>query len=147
MKIEHDAWIVLADGRKAVIAQNIGALFEPKLNIHNVIEAAPNPPTHELGADRPGRAHDSTTPGRSAMEQTDWHDQAETEFAKTVASAVEYLCRENDVRSLVLVAAPRALADLRAALPASVRTKTVSEIDKDLTNHPLPQIEKILASL
>ena len=147
MKIEHDAWVVVADGRKALFAQNVGALFEPKLAVRNVIEAEPNPPTHEQGTDRPGRSHDRTSPGRSAMEQTDWHAQAETEFAKTVAGALTDLCREKDVKQLILIAAPRALADLRNALPPAVRERTVREIDKDLTNHPIPRLEKVLADL
>ena len=147
MKIERDAWIVLADGRKALIAQNTGTPLEPKLTVREVIEAEPNPPTHEQGTDRPGRTHDSTSPGRSAMEQTDWHARAEADFAKTIAQAMEELCAANDAASLVLVAAPRALADIRAAMPVAVRARTVSEVDKDLTNHPVPEIEKILAGL
>ncbi len=145
MKIERDAWIVLADGRKALIAQNTGTPLEPKLTVRDVIEAEPNPPTNEQGTDRPGRAHDSTSPGRSAMAQTDWHAQAEADFAKIVARAMEDLAK--DAASLVLVAAPRALADIRAAMPPAVRSKTVSEVDKDLTNHPVPEIEKVLAGL
>jgi protein required for attachment to host cells len=146
MKIEHDAWVVIADGRKALIAQNTGTLFEPKLAIRKVLEAEPNPPTHEQGTDKPGRSHDRTSPGRSAVEQTDWHARAETEFVQSVAGALDDLCDKNDVRSLILVAAPRALADLRAALTPTVRDRTVSEVDKDLTNHPLPEVEKILAA-
>jgi protein required for attachment to host cells len=147
MKIEHDAWVVVADGRKALIAQNTGTLFEPKLAIRKVLEADPNPPTHEQGTDRPGRSHDRTSPGRSAVEQTDWHARAETEFVRSVAEALNDLCEKKDVRSLVLVAAPRALADLRAALSPMVRERTVSEVDKDLTKHPLPEVEKILVGL
>ena len=147
MKIEHDAWVVLADGRKALFAQNVGTPFEPKLARRKVMEAERNPPNREHGTDRPGRSHDRTSPGRSAVEQTDWHARAETEFVKTVAAALDNLCRGEDVRSLVLVAAPRALADLRPALTPAVRGRIAGEVDKDLTNHPLPQVEKILAGL
>jgi protein required for attachment to host cells len=147
MRIEHDALVVLADGRKALFARNVGTALEPRLEVRQVLEAEPNPPTHVQGADRPGRAHHSASPGRSAVGQTDWHAQAETEFVKRVAEAVERLCRSDDVRHLLLVAAPRALADLRTALPASVRDRAVGEIDKDLTNHPIPEVEKILAGL
>jgi protein required for attachment to host cells len=147
MRIEHEAWIVVADGRKALITQNLGTPFEPKLSVHQVLEAGPNPPTHAQGTDRPGRSHDSTSPGRSAMEQTDWHQRAEADFVKTVAGKLDDLCKTEDVRSLVLVAAPRALADMRAALTPAVRERTVTEVDKDLTNHPLPDVAKVLAGL
>jgi protein required for attachment to host cells len=145
MKIERDAWVVLADGRKALFVQNIGTPLEPRLSVRDVIEAPPNPSTSEQGADRPGRSHDSTSPGRSAMEQTDWHDQAETRFAKTVVEAMTQLVDAKG--DIILVAAPRALADIRAALPDAVRGRLVNEVNKDLTNHPLPEIEKILAKL
>ncbi|MGH6923247.1 MAG: host attachment protein [Propylenella sp.] len=147
MKIERDAWVLVADGRKALITQNEGSPFEPKLAVRRVLEAAPNPPTREQGTDRPGRSHDSTSPGRSAVQQTDWHARAETEFAKTVAEALGRLCQAEDVRRLVLIAAPRTLADLRAALPPAVKNRTVSEVGKDLTNHPITEVEKILAAL
>jgi len=147
MKIEHEAWVVVADGRKALIAQNEGTLFEPKLAVRKVLESEPNPPTRAQGTDRPGRAHDSTSPSRSAVEQTDWHARAETEFAKTVAEALDGLCKAKEVRGLVLVAAPRTLADLRSAIGPAVRDITVSEVDKDLTNHPIAEVEKILAGL
>jgi protein required for attachment to host cells len=81
------------------------------------------------------------------MQQTDWHARAETEFAKTVANALDRLCKDEDVRRLVLIAAPRTLADLRAALPPAVKNRTVSEVGKDLTNHPIAEVEKILAGL
>lgn len=147
MKIEHEGWVVLADGLKALFAQNMGTPFEPKLAVRKALEGAPNPPTHEQGTDRPGRSHDRTSPGRSAVQQTDWHARAETAFVKSVAKELDALCSSGNVRSLVLVAAPRALADLRAALSTNVRGLAVAEIDKDLTNHPLPEVEKILAGL
>lgn len=146
MKIDRDAWVVLADGRKALFARNTGTALEPKLSVRNVLEAPPNPPTSEQGTDRPGRAHDSTSPGRSAMEQTDWHDRAETRFAKSVADRMAELSDKDRTR-IVLVAAPRALADIRAALPDSVRGRVAGEVNKDLTNHALPEIERILEKL
>lgn len=147
MKISHDDWVVLADGRKAIFTQNVGPLFEPKLEVRRVLEAERNPANHEQGADRPGRVFEGSTGRRSAVGQTDWHDQAEAAFAKDVTEALAELHRKNKVPHLVLVAAPRALANLRAAMPAAVRSITVSEVDKDLTNHRLDKVEKILAGL
>src|SRR5688500_3458193 len=109
MKIEHDAWVVIADGRRALITQNIGQLFAPKLEIRERLEAPPNPSTQEQGTDRPGRSFDSTSHRRSGVEQTDWHDQGEAAFLAKVAEHLEKLCQTEKVRRLVLVAAPRAL--------------------------------------
>ena len=52
--------------------------------------------------------------------------------------------RERNVKSLIVVAPPRALADLRNAFHADVRSRILAEIDKDLTNHPIYDIEKRL---
>ena len=147
MKIDRDAWIVLADGRKALIAQNVGTPLEPKLAVRNVLEAEPNPATHEQGTDRPGRSYDSSGSRRASFSQTDWHEQAEQEFAKRVAGELEDLSRTNALERLVVVAAPRSLAYLRSSLSPSVKDRTVGEIDKDLTNHPVAEVERILAGL
>jgi protein required for attachment to host cells len=40
------------------------------------------------------------------------------------------------------VAPPRTLADLRHALHADVKALIVGEIDKDLTKHPVWEIER-----
>ena len=147
MRIEHDAWVVIADGRRALIAQNIGQLFAPKLEIRERMEAPPNPPTRDQGSDRPGRSFDSVSQRRSGVEQTDWHDQAEAAFLAKVAEHLEKLCQTEKVRRVVLIAAPRALAALRAGMPTCVRQKIVAEVDKDYTKHSLPEVERRLAEL
>jgi protein required for attachment to host cells len=147
MKIDRDAWIVLADGRKALIAQNVGTPLEPKLAVRNVLEAEPNPATHEQGTDRPGRSYDSSGSRRASFSQTDWQEQAEQEFAKRVAGELENLSRTNALERLVVVAAPRSLAQLRSSLSPALKDRTIGEIDKDLTNHPVAEVEKILAAL
>jgi protein required for attachment to host cells len=112
-----------------------------------VLEAEPNPPTREQGTDRPGRSFDSASGRPSAVAQTDWHAQAEAEFARTVAQAIETLLSGDAASRVVIVAAPKTLAELRTSLPPAVRERTASEIDKDLTNHPIGDVEKILAGL
>ncbi|HEX9238689.1 MAG TPA: host attachment protein [Xanthobacteraceae bacterium] len=54
--------------------------------------------------------------------------------------------RERGVEVLVVVAPPRTLADLRKAFRPDVKKRIVAEIDKDLTKHPVDQIEKHLAA-
>ena len=43
--------------------------------------------------------------------------------------------------SLVIAAPPRTLADLRRAFHADVKKRIVAEVGKDLTNHPVSEIE------
>jgi protein required for attachment to host cells len=63
-----------------------------------------------------------------------------------VATALEKVVRERKVSALVVVAPPRTLADLRAALHADVRARLIAEINKDLTGHPIGDIEKHLTA-
>jgi protein required for attachment to host cells len=129
------------------MTRNKGQLFAPKLEVRDILEAPPNPPTHEQGADRPGRSFESATTKRSAVEQTDWHEEAEVAFLVQVAAHLEKLCQAQKVQKLVLVAAPRALAVLRANMPACLSRKRVAEVDKDYTKHPISEVERLLAEL
>jgi protein required for attachment to host cells len=76
--------------------------------------------------------------------QTDWHDLEEHKFARDVAAALEKIVRECKAETLIVIAPPRALADLRKAFHDDVKKKIVAEIDKDLTKLPLYEIEKHL---
>ena len=143
-KIPHNAYVFVGDGRKALVLRNEGDALNLDLKTERVF-ADQNPPTHDQGADRPGRAYSSVGPGRSSVTQTDWHALEEHKFAHEVAAALEKIVRERKAEALVVVAPPRALADLRKAFHPDVKKKIVAEIDKDLTNHPVYDIEKHLA--
>ena len=83
---------------------------------------------------------------RSAVEPTDWHDIEEHHFARKVAAAMEQAVRAGKVKALIVVAPPRTLADLRNALHADVKACVIAEINKDLTKHPVWDIEKHLTA-
>jgi protein required for attachment to host cells len=78
------------------------------------------------------------------MEATDWHELEKHRFAERVASAMEQLVHKEGVKVIIIVAPPRTLADLRHALHADVKSRITAEIDKDLTKHPIADIEKHL---
>ena len=113
LRIPHDAFVFVGDGRKALFLRNEGDEKFPNLKTERVFEDE-NPPAHEQGSDRPGRAFKRAgTNLRSAVEDTDWHDLEEHRFVHRVAGAMEQLVRERKAKALVVVAPPRALADLR----------------------------------
>jgi protein required for attachment to host cells len=145
MIIPHNAFIFVGDGRKALVLRNEGDTQYLNLKAEEVFTDR-NPPTHDQGTDRPGRSHSSVGPGRSSVTQTDWHMLEEHKFAHEVAAALEKVVRERGVESLFVVAPPRALADLRKAFHPDVKRRIVAEIGKDLTNHPLCDIEKHLVN-
>jgi protein required for attachment to host cells len=143
-KLPHDALVFVGDGRKALFLRNAGDEKYPDLRIERVF-AEENPPTHEQGTDRPGRGVESGgTHRRSSVEQTDWHHLEEQHFVSRVAAALEEVVRRRNVPAIVIAAPPKALADLRRAFHADVKAKIVAEVDKDLTKHPVDEIERHL---
>ncbi len=146
--IPHDACIFVGDGRKALFLRNVGDEQYPNFRAEQVF-VDDNPPTHARGSDRPGRGFASAErTRRSAIESTDWHEIEERRFAGRVAGALERLARERAVPALVIVAPPRALADIRDALHDDVKARVALEINKDLTKLPAWEIERrVLAEL
>lgn len=146
LQIPHNAFVFVGDGRKALFLHNAGDEKFPNLRTERLF-TDDNPSTHEQGSDRPGRAFKRAgTNLRSGVGDTDWHDLEEHRFVQRVAAFMERLVRERKVKALVVVAPPRALADLRRALHADVKERIIAEIDKDLTKHPVYEIEKHLAA-
>lgn len=142
--IPHDALVFVGDGRKALFLRNAGDEKFINLKTEKVF-VDENPPTHEQGSDRPGRAFARASTNRSgSMATTDWHDIEEHRFAREVAAAMEAFVRERKAKTLVVVAPARTLAELRRAFHADVKSRIVAEIDKDLTKHPVGEIEKLL---
>ena len=78
------------------------------------------------------------------MTQTDWHAVEEHRFARDVAATLGKIVRERGIKHLIVVAPPRTLADLRKAFHTDVKRIIAAEIDKDLTRHPVDEIEKHL---
>jgi len=146
LRIPHDAFVFVGDGHKALFLRNDGDGLYLNLKVEQVF-TDDNPPTHEQGTDRPGRAFKSAaTSRRSALEATDWHALEQHLFVRKVGEAMERLVRERNVKTLVIVAPPRTLADLRQELAADIRDRVVAEINKDLTRHPMDDIEAHLAA-
>jgi len=54
------------------------------------------------------------------------------------------MVRASEAKALVVIAPPRTLADLRDAFHADVKACVVAEINKDLTKHPVWEIESVL---
>jgi protein required for attachment to host cells len=144
LKIPHNAFVFVGDGRKALFLRNEGDEKFPNLKTERVFEDE-NPPTHEQGSERPGHLGKGAHSGqRSAVEPVDWHDLEEHRFAHKVAAALEKVVRTGNAPALVIVAPPRTLADLRDAFHADVKARIIAELNKDLTRHPVGDIEKHL---
>jgi protein required for attachment to host cells len=143
--IPNRALIVVGDGEKALFLRNEGEPQELQLKVENIL-GHDNPATHEQGTDKPGRAFASAGTARSAMEQTDWHQLGEERFAIGIAQTLYRLAHANQFEALVVVAPPKVLGNLRKAFHKEVVDRITGEVPKDLTSHPVAEIERLLAA-
>ncbi len=129
-------WILIADGARARILENDG----PGRGLHPVPGAVfhgDHASTHDIMSDRTGRTYQSKGQARSAIEaHSDPHRELKKKFAHQLADALAHGLQQKSYDRLVIVAAPSALGDLRAALSEHVRAKVTGEVDKDLTKIP-----------
>ncbi len=143
MKIGTGDWIVVCDGRKALILENLGDRMFPNLHTKEVHEHS-DPSTSAQGSDAPGRVHQSVGSARSSIEQTDWHEESERAFLKTLAGRLDTAITTGETTALTMVAPPRALGIIRSDYSAAVRKALQGEVDKDLVKMPVYEIEKQL---
>src|SRR4051812_28924897 len=144
LKIDHGDWVVVCDGAKALVLENVGDDNVPTLKTKEVHEQ-PTPKTSDQGTDAPGRSINSIGAVRSAMEQTDWHDETERSFLVRLAARLDAAIYSGETKRLIMVAPPRALGMIRQVYSQRLRDVLRAEIDKDFVNLPVPEIEKHLA--
>ena len=142
--VHNGAWVLVGDGRRALFLENHG---DPDLLDLRVIEARveDNPATRDQGTDAPGRAFASRGGPRSSLETTDWHELEKEHFADRIAETINKAAESGEMKEVVLIAPPRVLGELRKHLSVKAQAKVKVEIDKDLTRHPISEIEKALA--
>jgi protein required for attachment to host cells len=143
MQIPHDSFVLVADGRKSLFFRNQGDAEFPNLIVERE-DGQADPKDREIKSDAPGRAFSSVGDGRSAFEETDFHQQEEDRFAAETAAMLKARALANDYEALVVVAPPRTLGELRKHYHKEVERRLVAELPKDLVNLPVPEIEKTL---
>lgn len=144
MWIDHGAMVLVADGRKMLFFRNKGDRISPNLEAETV-KIQDNPPNREQSSDGSGRGPNSVGSHRGAVEQTDFHELEEARFAVEAAELLKRRAFANDFEKLIVVAPPTALGEMRKHYHKEVQSRLVGEIPKDLANHPVPEIERIIA--
>jgi protein required for attachment to host cells len=139
---QHD-WVLVCDGRKALLLENKGDDVFPQLVLREVFEqrllAA-----RAYGPDAPSRVHQSVGARRSSIELADKHEQAEHAFLQHLAKHLDTALHAAKVKGLIVVAPPRSLGVLRAAYTKVIRQAVKLEVEKDLVSLPIYSIEQTL---
>ncbi len=144
MIIPNNALILVCDGRKMLFLRNHGnaATIDLRTEAHDE-QALPK--DSEMKSDAPGVGHQSGGYGRSAMEEPDYHQQAEDRWASKAADVLKKRALANDFDALIIVAPPRTLGELRKQLHKEVERRVVLELAKEMTDRPIADIEAMLA--
>lgn len=149
----HTTWVVIADGTQGRILATEG----PGKGLRPIDDmAGVNAADRDLGREQPGfdpggragnppGAPDVTQGRHGAAPKAGPHDKAEAAFLRDVAGRLRAGAIQGAYDRLVLVAPPKALGALRGELDKTVTDKVIGEVDKDLTNIPLPQLPEHLS--
>lgn len=108
-----DTWVVIADGSHA-------RLFSTDAEMNELTDV------RELKNHQHAAEHRRRDAGGG-------HHLEETKFAHEIAQVLAAAVTAHEVRDLVLVAPPRFLGDLEAALPKGAAAHVTARVTKDLT--------------
>lgn len=141
------SWIVVAESARARILAvsgtggklaEVAGLTHPESRLHDT----------DLSSDVPGRSFDSHGQGRHGMEQaTDPHEREAQAFAVEVARHIDSGVQAGSFDSLVLIAPPKFLGQLRSQMSKSARNIVVGELDKNLVEADNKVLERHVRAL
>ncbi|MBC3942393.1 MULTISPECIES: host attachment family protein [Sphingomonas] len=143
MHLPHNSVVLVADGRKMLFLRNEGDNEFPNFVVEKAQEQD-NPATRDQATDSAGRASSPQGGVQSSVEPTDFHQIEEDRFAADAADFLKMGALKNKYDSLIVVAPPKTLGELRKHYHKEVSSRLKGELDKDLTGHPIKDIEKAL---
>jgi protein required for attachment to host cells len=174
MQVPHNAYVLVADGRKMLFLRNEGDADYPDLKVEQAQEH-PNPYDRDqktdqsggamgtqMGASAPAAAQTggmsngassrtggggqggAFAPSRGTFEETDFHQLEEDRFAAETAAMLKSKALANAFEQLIIVAPPKTLGELRKHYHKEVESRLAGELAKDLTGHTIPDIEAAL---
>ncbi len=139
MKLDTGTWVLVLDGTKALILENVTDGQDPTLR---VVRKDENDSSDSKGESTTGPDHGGDQKKPTANE---FHSTTETGFAEEMAEWLYKAAHRGRFDKIVLVAPPKVLGVLRQKLHKEVASRVVGEVHKTLTGHPVDQIERIVA--
>lgn len=132
MMLPKGTTIAVADGEKLNMFSNAGDEAALKL-----VAIAHEPVEADAGA----------STGRQASSANPDHGQAgEDQFSAGIVQRLNQQVLGGKIQKLVVVAAPRALGEMRKHYHKALSSILLGEIAKDLTGHSLADVEKTVAA-
>ncbi len=132
MQLPKGATVAVADGEKLNLFRNTGDKANPKLTAL---------PAADVDSDNKG----SGARHQSSAANPDDSQVEEDSFAAGIAALLNRQVLDGQITHLVVIAAPRTLGELRKHYHKALSAVLVGEIAKDLTGHPIHDIERTIA--
>jgi len=149
MQVPHKAVVLVADGRKMLFFRNEGDGEHLNLRVLHA-EEQDNPKDGDQKTDQAGGSSGTnagTFAGGGAgasMGEADYHQQEEDRFAADAAAMLRTRALRHEFEQLIVVAPPKTLGEMRKHYHKEVESRLAGELAKDLTGHPVADIEKAL---
>ena len=133
MKVPHGALVALANGERFKLMRNIGQPFEPKLESVEEYDLL-------LTNFSAGVRHQDPAGQRSGSTDID-----ELAHGAAIAEWLNKRALNGEIEAVVVAADPKTLGQIRQHCHKELQSRIVGELAKDLTNQPVPAIERALA--
>ncbi|QDP18562.1 host attachment family protein [Sphingomonas xanthus] len=146
MPLDNNTLVLVTDGRKTLFFRNEGDVNQIDLRTEAHDERDDAGFNRELATDAPGVSFQSAGSGHSTYEETDFKQLEEDRWAHNTADLVNRRALANDFESLVIIAPPKTLGELRKKLHKEAERRVAYEIPKEMTGRPIPDIEALLVS-
>jgi len=127
MMLPKGTTVAVADGEKLNLFSNTGDEASLKLS----------PAAHShVDADAKGSGSRTNSSGNPDQSQSN-----EDDFSSGIVEMLNKQVLEGGIHGLVVIAAPRALGEMRKHYHKALTEKLLGEIAKDLTGHPVADVE------
>lgn len=145
MKLPHATLVIVADGQRHLILENVGQAVAWEMVVRASSETTIES-TGELGAERPGR-YPVAGGRRTAVEQTDWKAIDKASFSKDLAKQINEAIEKSQQMDLVLMMDAKTLGHVRQHLSAAAQKSVLKEVTGDYVHRPIEEITKALEAV
>ena len=135
VRIPKNAQIVIANGERFLLMRNAGQPFDPKLEKVGEFDLL-------LTNFSAGVRHQDPAGQRNGSSDID-----ELAHGAAIAEWLNERALKGELGETIVAADPRTLGQIRQHYHKETESRILGEIDKDLTNLPIPDIEKSLSGV
>ena len=133
MQIPHNAHVALANGERFLVMRNVGQPLAPRFEQVQSLDL-------ELTNFSAGVRHQDPAGQRNGSTDID-----ELAHGAAIAEWLNKRALNGELEAVVIAADPKTLGQIRQHCHKELQSRIVGELAKDLTNQPVPAIERALA--